>query len=220
MSTPLPAQAPIKYVYNVLVWALASTVGWTVLYILLVMAGIDVLFGGLLFYVAKVAVSGAVAGLCVGFVQHQILRRRGLGPLPWVLGTTGGWMLGSLLGVLLTVLPVVQEIKLPPTGAGTAYLLDFYARLSADHFVWGGLLGGLGIGLGQWWALRRVWAGALLWIPLNALSWAGAWTVGFAAERILIWPWIAAWILPGVLTGIVLYVVFERTETARMPTPA
>ena len=201
-----------------LLWMPASSVGWPVLYIMWLATGIHVMVGGLLFYGVKVAVSGAVAGLCAGFLQQRVLRRRGRGRLSWLLGTTGGWMLGSFFGVLLTVLPAVQELNLPATSAPTGgYLLDFYARLSFDHFVWGGLLGGLGIGLGPWWVLRRWWSGALLWIPINALSWAGAWMLGFTVERILIWPWVAAWILPGLLTGLVLYEVSGRAEAARLP---
>ena len=97
--------------------------------------------------------AGAVAGLVLGVGQWLALRRIGA-DVRWIAATAVG------LGV----------------GLGAAYGIFGYGDTVGDLALLGAV-SGLGIGIAQWWALRGLVRGSLVWIPASAAAWALAWTV-------------------------------------------
>ena len=97
--------------------------------------------------------AGAVAGLVLGVAQWLALRRIGA-DVRWIAATAVG------LGV----------------GLGAAYAIFGYGDTVGDLAVLGAV-SGLGIGIAQWWVLRGLVGGSLVWIPASTAAWALAWTV-------------------------------------------
>jgi hypothetical protein len=97
--------------------------------------------------------AGVVAGLVLGVAQWLALRRIGA-DVRWIAATAVG------LGV----------------GLGAAYGIFGYGDTVGDLALLGAV-SGLGIGIAQWWVLRGLVRGSLVWIPASAAAWALAWTV-------------------------------------------
>jgi hypothetical protein len=97
--------------------------------------------------------AGVIAGLVIGAAQWLVLRRIGI-DTRWIAATSAG------LGL----------------GIGVAFALFGYGDTIGDLAVVGAVTG-LGIGIAQWWLLRDVLDGSLVWIPASAAFWALGWTV-------------------------------------------
>jgi hypothetical protein len=61
-------------------------------------------------------------------------------------------------------------------GLGLAFAIFGYGDTVGDLAVVGAVTG-LFVGIAQWWLLRDVLDGSLVWIPASAASWALGWTV-------------------------------------------
>ncbi len=97
--------------------------------------------------------AGAVAGAVIGTAQWLALRRIGA-DVRWIAATAAGLAVGL----------------------GLAYAVFGYGTTVADLAVVGAVTG-LGIGAAQWWLLRNLVAGSIVWIPATAVAWALGWTV-------------------------------------------
>jgi hypothetical protein len=103
--------------------------------------------------VATAFLAGAISGSVLGLAQWLALRR---------IGADFRWIIATAVGLSI--------------GLGLAYVLFEYGDSIADLALVGGL-SGLGIGIAQWWVLRELVDGSLVWIPATAVAWALGWTV-------------------------------------------
>jgi hypothetical protein len=101
------------------------------------------------------ALAGAIAGAVIGAAQWLALRRIGA-DLRWIAATAVGLAVGLAL----------------------AFAIFGYGDTVGDLAVVGAVTG-LGIGIAQWWLLRALVDGGLvwLWIPATAAFWALGWAV-------------------------------------------
>lgn len=97
--------------------------------------------------------AGAIAGVVIGAAQWLALRR---------IGADIRWIAATAVGLAL--------------GLGLSFALFGYGDSIADLAVLGAV-SGLGIGIAQWWLLRELLDGGLLWIPATAAAWSLGWTV-------------------------------------------
>ena len=100
--------------------------------------------------------AGAVAGLVIGIAQWLALRR---------VGADVRWIAATAVGLAV--------------GLGLAYAIFGYGDTVGDLALVGAVTG-LGIGVAQWWLLRELIDGSLIWIPATAVAWALGWTVSTA----------------------------------------
>ena len=100
--------------------------------------------------------AGAVAGLVIGVAQWLALRR---------VGADVRWIAATAVGLAV--------------GLGLAYAIFGYGDTVGDLALVGAVTG-LGIGVAQWWLLRELIDGSLIWIPATAVAWALGWTVSTA----------------------------------------
>jgi hypothetical protein len=106
--------------------------------------------------VATAFLAGAISGSVLGVAQWLALRR---------IGADVRWIIATAVGLSV--------------GLGLAYVLFEYGDSIADLALVGAL-SGLGIGIAQWWVLRELVEGSLVWIPATAVAWALGWTVATA----------------------------------------
>ncbi len=101
------------------------------------------------------ALAGAIAGAVIGAAQWLALRR---------IGADVRWIVATAVGLAV--------------GLAVAFAIFGYGDSVGDLAVVGAV-SGLGIGIAQWWLLRPLVAGGLvwLWVPATAVSWALGWTV-------------------------------------------
>ncbi|HEY9377687.1 MAG TPA: hypothetical protein VIQ02_11400 [Jiangellaceae bacterium] len=101
------------------------------------------------------ALAGVIAGAVIGAAQWLALRRIGA-DLWWIVATAVGLAAGLAL----------------------AFAIFGYGDTVGDLAVVGAVTG-LGIGIAQWWLLRALVDGGLvwLWVPASAAFWALGWTV-------------------------------------------
>jgi len=97
--------------------------------------------------------SGAVAGLVIGAAQWLALRR---------IGTDVRWIAATGVGLAV--------------GFGLAFAIFGYGDTIGDLAVVGAV-SGLVVGFAQWWLLRDLLDGSIVWIPASAAAWALGWTV-------------------------------------------
>ena len=97
--------------------------------------------------------AGAVAGVVIGAAQWLALRR---------IGADVRWIAATAIGLAV--------------GLGLGYAIFGYGDTVGDLAVTGAVTG-LGIGTAQWWLLRELIDGSLIWIPATAVAWALGWTV-------------------------------------------
>jgi hypothetical protein len=97
--------------------------------------------------------AGAVAGLVIGVAQWLALRR---------IGADVRWIAATAVGLAV--------------GLGLGYAILGYGDTVGDLALIGAV-SGLGIGAAQWWLLRGLVEGSLVWIPATAVAWALGWTV-------------------------------------------
>ncbi len=124
-----------------------------------------------------VTATGAIEGTVVGLLQWSVLRR----PFPliarraWVLATVMGavvaWFLGSLPSTLMDM--SAQETGVAAPEPPTWLILLLAAGM--------GFFLGAVLGYPQYRVLRKVVAGAWIWIPANCLAWALGMPVIFAS---------------------------------------
>ncbi|MFZ2098615.1 MAG: hypothetical protein WAV05_18440 [Anaerolineales bacterium] len=127
-------------------------------------------------------------GLTSGYLQYLLLRRH----LPrmgwWIAATTSGLLLGA-----------IGERLLLPT---------MYSTLDS---MWLGILGTVVIfgpmGLVQWLVLRRRVSHAIWWIPASILGW---YVVAWGLYSLSVIPGIGIWLVPGIATSIVLWLVLDQ----------
>ena len=100
------------------------------------------------------ALAGVVSGAVIGAAQWLALRRIGAADARWIAATAVG------LGV----------------GLGLAFAVFDYGDTVGDLAVVGAV-SGLGIGIAQWWLLRELLNGSLLWVPATTAAWSLGWTV-------------------------------------------
>ena len=97
--------------------------------------------------------AGAIAGLVIGTAQWLVLRR---------IGVDARWIAATAAGLA--------------AGLGLAFAIFGYGSTVGDLAVVGAVTG-LFVGIAQWWLLRDVLDGTLVWIPASAAFWALGWTV-------------------------------------------
>ncbi len=120
-----PPEFEFEWTYWLL-WVLATTLGWVLGWVLL---------------------PGFTVGLWVGLLQWFVLRQRVRQQSGWwILASGVGWLVGSLLAIVLPI---------------------------EDPVLVGALLG-LGISAGQWFVLRRWVHRAEWWVIISTLSWTVA----------------------------------------------
>jgi hypothetical protein len=127
-------------------------------------------------------------GLTTGYLQYLLLRRH----LPrmgwWIAATTSGLLLGDL---------------------GDRLLLR--TMDSTPYSMWLGIMGTVVIfgpmGLVQWLVLRRRVSHAIWWIPANILGW---YVVVWGTNSLSVIPGIGVWLVPGIATSIVLWLVLDQ----------
>jgi hypothetical protein len=112
----------------------------------------------------------------------------------WLAATTVGWMVGSVLVLL---------IQMWTTGAA-----DAFVHTAVGSAVLGGMVG-LGIGVAQSLVLRRELMGARSWIAVNIVTWAAAWAVGQAIADALFDDYALLGLIPG---GVLLAVLVGLGE--------
>jgi GNAT superfamily N-acetyltransferase len=139
--------------------------------------------------------AGAGAGALIGTAQWLVLRRIGARVL-WIAATGAG------LGI----------------GLGLAYEVFGYGTTAADLAVVGAATG-LGIGVAQWWLLRDLVRGSVVWIPATAIAWALGWAVTTAIgvdpdDRWAV-PGLSGALTITVLTGGVLWALARSGLRAR-----
>lgn len=118
----------------------------------------------------------------------------------WVVATTVGWMLGSL---------VVLLVQTWTTGAA-----DAFVKSVAGSALLGGIVG-LAVGVGQWLVLRREHDGTLSWIAVNVGAWAVAWAIGQAMTDSLLDDYWLLGLVPGglllaVIVGVCQWLALRR----------
>ncbi|HEY9800669.1 MAG TPA: hypothetical protein V6D25_09945 [Leptolyngbyaceae cyanobacterium] len=138
----------------------------------------------------------AVGGVAIALPQSLILKEN-ISRLKWVAFTLLAWVTMTAIG-----LGAVGWV-VPPTASLVLRLLNG---------VRSGVIGGLGIGLAQWLAIRQPAPWAWQWILVNSLSWAIAipigTTIGFILRRLtgLFLGELAGlaitWLIVAILTGI------------------
>ncbi len=130
--------------------ALALPLGAAIFAVLGAMAGTPIVLG--------------IVGLSLGTAQWPVIRRHISSPAWWVAGSTVGMAVGLMLGVIL-----VEQVGRAIFGGPINFrMLGIAARAASFGTI--GLIGGAGVGLGQWFALRRQLAKCSRWVHVNALS--------------------------------------------------
>jgi len=133
--------------------------------------------------------SGFLEGTVVGLAQLLAMHQRFL-QVPrraWVSATIVGalvaWFLGSIPMTLTSLSSPGQQAAGPEPQAATILLMAGVM----------GAFAGLVLGFPQWLALRRVVAGAWLWMPANCLAWALGMPMVFSAIDLAQRGGSAAW---------------------------
>jgi hypothetical protein len=108
----------------------------------------------------------------------------------WVALTTVGWLLGSL---------VVLMVQMWTTGAA-----DAFVRSLVGSALLGGIVG-LAVGVAQWLVLRREQDGTQSWIAVNVAAWAVAWAIGQAiTDSMLDDYWLLGLVPGGLLLAVIV----------------
>jgi hypothetical protein len=129
------------------------------------------------------AVFGAVVGAAMGMTQWVILRRQGYWATLWILNSTVGWAIGLTLGL------------------ATIWVLGLGVGRAVSGAVLGVVLG-TAVGLMQWIVLCERFDRSTWWIPVNSLSWAAGWALGWTGDGLARGSMIG--LVGGGLTGVVL----------------
>ena len=139
--------------------------------------------------------AGALAGALIGTAQWLALKRIGA-DVRWIAATAAG------LGI----------------GLGVAYAVFGYGTSVADLAIVGAV-SGLGIGVAQWWLLRHLVHGSIVWIPATAAAWAQGWTVttsiGVDPDDRWAVPGLSGALTITVLLGVVLWALARSGLRAR-----
>lgn len=132
-------------------------------------------------------------GLVTGFLQYLLLRRH----LPrigwWIAATTLGWSLG-----------LIGSRVLYRTLFGTLDVSAIWVETLMTALVGGTM------GLAQWLVLHQCVRHAAWWILASVLSWG---VVGWGAATLsnqMIIPAVGILLLPGIATGIALWLLLDR----------
>jgi hypothetical protein len=141
----------------------------------------------------------ALGGLAIAFPQGLILRRT-IFSVQWVLSTLLAWATITAIGIGAVgwIVPTTEFIPLRLL-TGATY----------------GAIGGFGIGLAQWWAIRQPAPWAWQWIFISSASWAIAVPLGSSVGIILrhitrlflgeVVGLAVTWLVVAILTGINAY---------------
>ena len=152
-------------------------------------------------------ISGAVLGTCIGTAQWLFLRRRTAVTPAWVGMSILGGMLGMALGMSVDAFS-------DPVYALRDVTQDAAMLVIPWHFAWqtsiAGLLFGVGLGLGQWWALREFVRSASWWIATNAAAWMVGLGLGAALGGLI--TTLGALLVTGLIAAIITSVVMERWQ--------
>src|SRR4029453_6410055 len=103
---------------------------------------------------AGALVNGVATGLLVGGLQALLLRRSGLRAWRWILGTTVALLVAHTFGDML------------PDAVGWPLMAG---------------LGGLLLGLGQWWAARWPAKAGVIWTAVSGVGWASSMWLSYQA---------------------------------------
>jgi hypothetical protein len=138
---------------------------------------------------------GAVAGGVIGTAQWLALRR---------IGANARWIAATAVGLAV--------------GLGLAFAVFGYGSTVGDLAIVGAV-SGLGVGAAQWWLLRDLVGGSLVWIPATAAFWALGWAVttaiGVDPENRWAVPGLSGAATLTVLLGVVLWVLARSGPRAR-----
>jgi hypothetical protein len=124
-------------------------------------------------------------GLLLGGTQYVLLRGRIKGALWWPVASA----LGLAAGVTLCEMALTSLQQL-----GEAHTIPFMVAMgpAEEAFAWG--LAGVGLGVGQWLALRHAATQAGWWVLLSSAGYVASWALGS-----LLLP--GDWLLLGALTS-------------------
>jgi hypothetical protein len=149
---------------------LAERLQWSALTVLGIVAGLALALPlGVPIFAVLGAMAGTpvvlgIVGLSLGTAQWPVIRRHISSSAWWVAGSAVGMAVGLTLGVVL-----VEQIGRAVAGGPINFrMLGVPARAASFGTI--GLIGGAGVGLGQWLVLRRQAAKCSRWVHVNALS--------------------------------------------------
>jgi hypothetical protein len=151
--------------------------------------------------------SGAALGATIGIAQWLLLRRRTPVNLAWVGATILGGMIGMALGM-----------GLEPTTSMAGEVRDSTREAAALVIPWRvawqtGLAGaffGLGIGLAQWYVLRRYARSAGWWILVNGAAWLIGLGAGAALAGVI--TTLGAMLVTGIIAGAITAYHMEKWQ--------
>lgn len=203
MPSPTPpARANARWYQRwILANAVAELVGLGLVavagYAVYAIAGPHAIEAAPLAFAALMVGFGAIEGFVVGVAQRSVLLSRLPGLAGWtrasVVGATAAWALGVTPSLLLDAEP-----------AGGAAHGELPLALTLLLAAGLGAVAGPVLAAAQWLSLRkRVGGIAWRWLPANALAWALAMPVVFAAVELAqaLGPWLAA---PVVALGLLI----------------
>ena len=185
-------------------WVLLTMAGFIVGILILVPVSIQFDNGGQWPFPIGLA-SGGVLGGAVGTGQWLLLRRRSPLSIAWIGASIAGGMIGMVLGMTLQ-----------PRDASTVAMADATREATARMIPWrvawqtsvGGALFGVGMGLGQWWSLRKYARSAYWWIVANGAAWMLGLGVGAAIAAPL--STVTALLVTGLIVSAITARVMER----------
>lgn len=151
-------------------WILAGMFGWAgllvVMYASFLRYGVVASNAGALAVIVHLVIGVVLAGATLGAVQWLLIRRYRPASLDWIIATTAGWCVGTLLAEALLFPIVAGHVQFGWPGD---------TLLRGGEF---GLVVGAVVGFAQWRLLRREVAHAGWWILASAVGWSLGWLVG------------------------------------------
>ena len=184
-------------------WILLTLTGYTIAILILLPLAIQFAYAGQWPFIIGLA-SGGVMGGAVGTGQWLLLRRSTPITAAWVGASIAGGMIGMALGMALeprSMPSASDDVTRETTKMVIPWLVAWQTSVA-------GALFGVGIGLGQWWSLRRYARSAYWWIFANGVAWMVGLGIGAALAELISTQ--GALLVTGLIVAIITARVMER----------